>query len=237
MKEGSFVEIEYAGRIKETGELFDTTDEELAKKEGIFNEKARYGAIAVVVGAGHVIKGLDEALKKMKVGEEREVEIEPKDAFGERDARLVKTLPVSFFLREGVTPRLGMPFMLPNGVEGRVISVSAGRVRVDFNNPLAGKKVVYKVKILREIKDTKEKLESLLVYHTFMPKEAYQITVKDGIAKIKLKLMLSEMIRSKIEEEAKKYIPELKKIDFVDEGNEPENKKAKKEKKEEKTKT
>ncbi len=214
MKEGAFVEIEYSGRIKETGELFDTTDEKLAKEEGIFNPRAKYGPIVVVVGAGHVIKGLDDVLKEMKVGEERVVEIDPKDAFGERNPNLVKTLPSAYFLKEGVTPRVGMPFMLPNGIEGRIISVSAGRVKVDFNNPLAGKKVVYSIKINREIKDAKEKLEGLFVYHTFMPKEGYEISIKDKVGKIKVKLSIGETIKKRIKDEALKYISGLKDVVF-----------------------
>jgi len=237
MREGSFVEIEYSGWIKETGELFDTTDEELAKKEGIFNERARYGPIVVVVGAGHVIKGLDDVLKKMDVNEEREVEIVPEDAFGERNPNLVKTLPSAYFLKEGITPRVGMPFMLPNGIEGRIISVSAGRVRVDFNNPLAGKKVVYRVKILREIKDAKEKLESLFVYHTFMPREGYEIIVKDSTGVIKTKVSLGDAIERRIKEEASKYIPEIKDVIFekLDENQEKKSKKSKEKKESTKT--
>ena len=214
MKVGSFVQIQYSGWIKESNELFDTTDEKLAKKEGIYSKRVKYGPIVVVVGAGHVIKGLDDALKKMRVGEEREVEIEPKDAFGERDPKLVKTLPSSFFLREGITPRVGMPFMLPNGVEGRIMSVSTGRVKVDFNNPLAGKKVKYKVKIIREVKDVGEKLESIFVYHTFMPKEGYDIRIENGIGKIKVGVSLGDAIKDRVKSEALKYIPKLKDVVF-----------------------
>lgn len=72
-KEGDFVLIEYTGRIKETGNLIDTTNEELAKKANIYDNNKVYGPTLIVIGRGWVIKGLEEALKDMDVGEEREV--------------------------------------------------------------------------------------------------------------------------------------------------------------------
>ncbi|HLC76688.1 MAG TPA: peptidylprolyl isomerase, partial [archaeon] len=61
MQKGDFVKIAYVGRL-ETGEIFDLTDAETAKKEGIYNSKIIYRDLPVVVGARFLIKGLDSAL-------------------------------------------------------------------------------------------------------------------------------------------------------------------------------
>jgi FKBP-type peptidyl-prolyl cis-trans isomerase 2 len=90
MQKGDFVYISYVGRIKESGEIFDTTSEEIARKEGVYNPEIKYEDVPIIIGAGFVIPGLDEELEKMNVGEKKIVEIEPKKAFGERREDLIK---------------------------------------------------------------------------------------------------------------------------------------------------
>ena len=68
IKKGDFVEIEYTGKIKESGELFDTTDEQLAKDHDLFSEKMNYGAVVIKVGLNQVIKGLDSVLEDRAYG-------------------------------------------------------------------------------------------------------------------------------------------------------------------------
>ena len=66
-----------------------------------------------------------------------------------------------------------------NGMVGKVQSVSGGRVRVDFNHPLAGKKIEVEIELLRLIKDNKERLEILSEkYFPFIKKE--KIVVKEN---------------------------------------------------------
>ena len=69
MKDGDFVTIDYVARVKDSGEIFDLTKEDLAKKEGVYKEKVEYKPVTFIVGANFVIRGLDEALHKMKVGD------------------------------------------------------------------------------------------------------------------------------------------------------------------------
>ena len=57
MKKGDFLRLEYTGRVQETVEVFDTTNEKVAEEEGIQLENKVYGAIPIIVGAGHVLKG------------------------------------------------------------------------------------------------------------------------------------------------------------------------------------
>jgi len=75
MQKGDFVEIDYVAKIMETNKVFDTTMEDKAKEYQIYKESFKYEPIKIVVGAEYVIKGMDEALYKMNVGEERSIEI------------------------------------------------------------------------------------------------------------------------------------------------------------------
>ena len=66
MKEGDFVRIDYVGRIKGSGEIFDLTKEDVARKNGIYNPNMNYKPVPIIIGARMVIKGLEDALKRAK---------------------------------------------------------------------------------------------------------------------------------------------------------------------------
>ena len=165
MNSGDFVKISYVGRL-ESGEIFDLTREDVAKKEGIYNSKLTYKPVVIILGAGFVIKGLENALLKMSAGEKKTVEVEFKDGFGERDPSLVNIFPKKHFKN----PEPGMVVDM-NGVKGRIQSVTAGRVRVDFNNPLAGKKLIYELEVIEVLKSSEEKINGLFEFFGLPPPE------------------------------------------------------------------
>jgi len=201
MQKGDFVRINYTGRL-ESGEIFDLTDEELAKREKIHLKNIKYGPVAVIVGAGFVIPGLDKALQEMAVGDKRMVVIEPKDGFGERDARLIKVVPQSTFKNQNVDVKQGMVVDF-SGTKGRIQSVSGGRVCVDFNNPLAGKTLKYELEIVEKIDDNAEKIKGILAFFGFFDADA-RIHDKEAVitASIRhdLKKKLSSIILDNIKE-------------------------------------
>ncbi|ALM74637.1 FKBP-type peptidyl-prolyl cis-trans isomerase [Thermococcus barophilus] len=163
---GDVVRLHYIGKVKETGEIFDTTYEEVAKEAGIYSEKGIYGPVPIAIGAGHVLKGLDEQLEGLEVGKKYTIEVPPEKAFGKRDAKLIKTFTLGQFRRQGIMPFPGLEVEIETEsgkkLKGRVLSVSSGRVRVDFNHPLAGKTIVYEVEIVEKIEDPIEKVKALI---------------------------------------------------------------------------
>jgi len=175
--EKRFVKISYTARIKD-GKIFDTTDEEVAKKENIFDEKRVYGAVPIVVGEGHVIRGLDEALKDMKVDEEREIEIPPEKAYGKRNPNLIRLVPMRVFKQHRINPIPGMSIEL-DGKVARIQTVSGGRVRVDFNPELAGKTLVYNVKIEEESKTDEDRIK-YLIERSFNTCDGFELKINDG---------------------------------------------------------
>ncbi len=165
IKKGDVVRIHYTGIVKGTGEVFDTTYEDVAKEKGIYSDKGVYGPVPIAVGAGHVLSGLDRRLDGLEVGEEYTFEIPPEEGFGRRDPKMIKVYSLGQFRRQGLRPYPGMEVEVSSGgkkLKGRVITVSGGRVRVDFNHPLAGKTLVYRVKILEKIEDPIEKVKAML---------------------------------------------------------------------------
>lgn len=93
---GDFVRISYTARL-EDGRVIDTTDAEIAKKEGIFNENARYGDIYAVLGEGHILKGLEEDIIGKEVGYKGVVVVPPEKGFGNYDASKKDTFSITRF--------------------------------------------------------------------------------------------------------------------------------------------
>jgi FKBP-type peptidyl-prolyl cis-trans isomerase 2 len=165
MKVGDFVEVDYVGRIKGSGEIFDLTKEDLAKKENIYNQKIAYGPAVLIVGADFIIQGLDEALREMKVGESKNIDIPPEKAFGEKKEDLVKVIPIARFKEQKLDPVPGAVVNI-GVMKGVIVSVSGGRVKVDFNHPLAGKELSYELEIKSQITERDAKVKSLVKYFT-----------------------------------------------------------------------
>ncbi len=162
--EGDFILIEYTAKVKETGNIIDTTNEDVAKKEGIYESNRIYGPTLVVLGKGWVIKGLEEELAKMNEGEEKEIVIPPAKAYGERDPSKIKVFSIREFRRRNIEVRVGDVIDF-GGTTGVVKSITGGRVVVDFNHPLAGKTLVYKVKIVKKLESLEDKLKALVAKH------------------------------------------------------------------------
>ena len=167
-KKNDFVEIDFVARIKD-GNVFDTTKEEEAKKAGLISEKAekkdQFKPLSVCIGQGMLIKGLDKALENKEVGKDYRIELKPSEAFGLRDAKLIKTVALSSFKE---MPQRGM-FVNVDGIVARVVTVTSGRALLDFNNPLAGKPLMYDIQIIRIIKESKVEAEKVEVISLGVP--------------------------------------------------------------------
>jgi FKBP-type peptidyl-prolyl cis-trans isomerase 2 len=216
MKTGDFVYIDYVGRVKDTGEIFDLTKEDVAKKEGIYSPQIKYKPIPIIVDAKFILSGLNKALKEMKVGEKRKVEIKPEDAFGERNPDLVQLIPLSNFKAQKIEPKVGEVVNI-SGFRGRIVSISGGRVKVDFNHPLAGKTLEYEIEIVGEIKDTKEKVEAIVFYFTGIEKEDFEVKLKEKSVEIEFKkaFNLTRELKERIAKTIKDWI-KMEEVRFTD---------------------
>lgn len=178
LQEGDFVRIRYTGRIG--GDVFDTTDEEIAKEEDVYNQMAEYGPVTIRLGSRHILAGLEEELIGKEVGTEGEVEIPPEKAFGEHDENEVRSFPVTQFREK---PEPGMRVSI-EGREGMVISVIGRRAVVDFNHPLAGKSVHYTYSIVEKVEDQAEQIRGLI--RIFARRSDIDIRITDGTVELEL---------------------------------------------------
>jgi len=160
LKKKDFVEVEYTGRLKETNEVFDTTDEAVAKEANIFSDKGEYVPIVICLGEGHILKGIDEFLEGKDIGKHK-LDLPSDKAFGKKKTDLIKMIPMSKFSEQGLKPVPGLRLNI-DGYVGMVKTVSGGRVIVDFNHPLSGRDVSYELKVNKIVTDKKTQVEALL---------------------------------------------------------------------------
>lgn len=176
IENGDFIRINYTGRL-EDGMVFDTTDEEVAKEQDIYDENTRYDSFVIIVGKGHVVEGLDEDIVEKEAGYRGTVEIPPEKGYGEHKTELVKTYPTSKFTE---TPVKGMRAVV-EGKEGMVVMTIGRRVRIDFNSPMAGKTLIFEYVIEEKIDDDLDKIKSLLQSYFRMD---FDVELVDDVAMI-----------------------------------------------------
>lgn len=206
IKNNDFVEIDYTAKIKDSGEIFDLTDEKLAKEKGMFDSSFKYGSRIICVGQRFVIKGLDDSLIGKKEDSKFTVELKPEDAFGVRSSELMQIIPLKDIHSQKIQPFPGLKLNF-GGVMGVVRSVSGGRVTVDFNHPLAGKIIVYDVKIGKIVNDDEKKLRSVI--ESGFGVEA-EIKKEKEEYLVKLHGKLPEKLKKGIIDKCKEIIPKVK---------------------------
>ena len=137
VKEGDKVKIDYEGKL-EDGSVFDSS--------------AKHGApLEVEVGAHQVIPGFEKALIGMEKGEEKEITLKPEEAYGEHKPQLMQKVPKEKLPKEP-EPKAGMMLVLgtPDGKQmpAKIAEIGDTDVTIDINHPLAGKTLIFKIKIV-----------------------------------------------------------------------------------------
>jgi FKBP-type peptidyl-prolyl cis-trans isomerase 2 len=146
VKTGDTVKVDYTGKL-ENGTVFDTSREEVAKQTGTYVNGRTYAPITFVVGAGQMIKGFDEGVIGMKVGEEKTLTISPEKAYGGYDKTMVQAIPIEV-LNSTEPPKAGQIIRDTYGRQYKVIAVNNTHVTLDANHELAGKTLIFDIKLV-----------------------------------------------------------------------------------------
>ena len=126
-------------------------------KGGVLGERAvddrtQGNPLAVKIGYGRVVKGIDDALRKLEVGESCTLIIPPEEGYGEADPKLVKWYPRSI-MPHGYEIKKDSMIMWESadGLAKRpvmVVDATEDTVRIDMNHPYAGKTLEYWVALV-----------------------------------------------------------------------------------------
>lgn len=137
VKANDTVKVHYTGKLKETGQVFDTS----AERE----------PLEAQLGQGALIPGFEKGLVDMKVNEKKTIEIPKEEAYGEVMQELFHKVPKDQLPSE-VKPEVGMGLMAqnPDGTERqlRVAQVEEDHIVVDANHPLAGQDLVFELEVV-----------------------------------------------------------------------------------------
>ena len=204
-----FIEIEFTGKVKD-GEIFDSNikkDIETAK----LNVEPK--PFIFCLGEGMFLKGVDDFLIGKEIGKYT-IELSPEKAFGNRESKLVQMIPMKIFQQHKINPVPGVMFNFDNRM-AKVLTVSGGRVMVDFNNPLAGKDIVYDINVLRKIEDTNEKIKAFINF-LFRKDFKFEIKEKKLIVEVEKEMIkFVEMFKDKFKEIFKLEL-EIKEVEEKD---------------------
>lgn len=170
-KKNDFVEIDFIAKTTQ-GEVFDSTIRSELEKIG---SKMEAKPFVFSFGNGMFLKSVEDFLIDKNLGK-HEVTLQPEDAFGNRETSLIRLIPESIFREHKVRPVAGYVFNF-DGKLAKILSVNGGRVRVDFNNPLAGKVVIYEVELKRIVEDLNEKVRAL---NEFFFRKEFKFEVKEN---------------------------------------------------------
>jgi FKBP-type peptidyl-prolyl cis-trans isomerase SlyD len=194
LQKKDFIEIEFTGRTAD-GNLFDSNIKENIEK---INPNLPAKPFIYCLGEGMFLQGIDDALIGKEVGKHT-IELTPEKAFGQRDPKGVQMIPLKVFKQHNINPVPGVTLNFDNRI-GKIVSVSGGRILVDFNNPLAGKDVVYDLEVKRKVEDQKEKIDA---FTEFLFKKPLKHEIKDKKLIIEADKTISkfvEMFKDKFKE-------------------------------------
>lgn len=104
-----------------------------------------------VAGTGQMIPGFDNAVIGMKIGQEKEIKLQPSEAYGDYDPQLVQEIPGEQVpIEEELKQGMALAVTLPNGrqVPATVKEVTNKTITIDLNHPLAGKTLNFRFKVV-----------------------------------------------------------------------------------------
>ena len=236
IKNGDFILIDYTLKVKETGETVGTTDEKIAKEFKLYRGEEHYEPYFLVVGEGWVPKGLDEVLPTLEVGKPNNIELQPEKAYGNRDPKRVRLVPLRKFTSDGITPVPGLQVNI-DGKSAQVRSVGAGRVQVDYNHPFAGRTLIYDVTIQKVIETDEDKVRNLL--HKRLPtvdQQKFNLNIESGRLEIEIPeeaffLEGLQVAKRTLTADVQKYLSKIETVTFVEKFKKQETKAAAEEKK------
>lgn len=188
LQKKDFIEIEFTGRLKDTGEIFDSNvKEELEKIHNGHDHPIEAKPFVYCLGEGMFLAGVDDYLIGKEIGKHT-FGLSPEKAFGKRSQKLVKMIPIKIFFEHKINPIQGAVLNF-DGKMGKVLSVSGGRVLIDFNHPLSGKDITYEINVRKIIQNIDDKIKA---FNDFIFRKEIKFSVSQKDKKTIYKIPESE---------------------------------------------
>ncbi len=139
LQNGDKVKVHYHGKLR-SGETFDSSEGR--------------DPLEFTVGSGQVIKGFDDGVKGMNIGDKKTFEIHVDNAYGAKSEEMIIEFPKTQF-PDDMTPEVGAQLMMSNG-SGQSFPVTVAEVKsesvlLDANHPLAGQDLIFEIELLEVV--------------------------------------------------------------------------------------
>ncbi len=124
---------------------------ELSSEGAVIESSAGRAPLSVIQGEGNLPGPVDEALVGLKAGDEKILELTPLQGFGPVDPAKIREIPLEKFgamAKDLVPGRVVAGATGGKAAEGKVVKIENGVATLDFNHPLAGKALRYKIRIV-----------------------------------------------------------------------------------------
>lgn len=112
----------------------------------VFDSNVGRQPLNFTVGSGQLIRGFDQGVVGMKLEENRTITLPPSEAYGEINQSLILTVPRSQL--GNLTPSVGMILTSGTGQRAVIAAFNSTNVTVDLNSPLAGKTLIFQIKVV-----------------------------------------------------------------------------------------
>ena len=136
-KNGDNVKVHYIGTLKD-GTEFD-------------NSRTRGEGLEFKLGDGRLLKGFNDAVEGLTIGETKKIELEAKEAYGDyTDNAMIMVKKTEFpkdmeFIIEGIVQgqdNQGRP------IQGQIVKIEEEEVELNMNHPLAGEDLAFEIELL-----------------------------------------------------------------------------------------
>ena len=131
VENGDTVTFTYEGRI-EDGSTFHLHDD---------------GPVAVEIGDGKLVKGLEAGLIGMESGQDKEFQVSAAEGYGEINIDLIQDVDLELMKQNDITPEVGMVIQTSHG-NCHVTKIDGNNVEISYNHPLAGNNLTYLVTVI-----------------------------------------------------------------------------------------
>ena len=219
-KKGQLILLDYTAKIKDTGEIFETTLEDDAKKHTLHDPNVKYMPKLISIGDGWVLKGLDDALFETIAGDKKTIEVSPDKGFGARDKGKIRMIPLRKLGEDAEKVSVGDTVEIDNK-KGIIRYIGSGRVQVDYNHRYAGKTILYDINVKKLLDSDDEKISEIL--KSRMPVENDKIVYKKNGTMVDISIPEEifradglAIIKHFIQTDLFKFVTSLTKVNFVE---------------------
>ena len=219
-KKGQLILLDYTAKIKDSGEIFETTSEEEAKKHSLHDPNVKYMPKLVSIGESWVLKGLDDALPDVKAGEKKTIEVSPDKGFGARDKGKIRMIPLRKLGEDAEKVSVGDTVEVDNK-KGIIRYIGSGSVQIDYNHRFAGKSILYDINVKKSLDSDDDKILEILKSRIPVENEKINYKKNGNIVDIVIPEEIFRadglaIIKHFTQTDLFKFVPSLSKVNFVE---------------------